>query len=246
MSDDSLYPASLDSDIVLDQIAMSAAGGGTGRNLDGTGNWPLSKMLRRLQTGLLAVETKLGVDGSNLHAKAQTRSGGATVASTTAATSLLASPFDLPADWLTAAGIEHFRSYGHLLANAGTPTITFGLKIGAVSLLSMVAPGPEASSAGFTASASVHRWDLDLFIDAASVGATGTVHAYGYLHLSMATAAALDSSGGSNFNLYGGGSATIDTTADHALDLTAQPSASSAAVTCTCDRAALLHIPGIA
>lgn len=162
---------------------------------------------------------------------AWTKASGASV-NTTAAETIIFPNVTLPANYLQDGRALLIRAQGqHSTLGSGTVTLTFRLRWGGVAGTLICATGAITQLVSLTAA----YWDIDLYLQTRSDGATGTVMANGVVRVFGATAPTIGSATGAPAvaPMTNGGQttpavATLDLTADTALSLTVQMGASSA------------------
>lgn len=133
----------------------------------------------------------------------------------------------IPANLMQDGRCLRLRAFGKL-STTGTPTITFALRWGGVSgtLLATTEAITTASGAANTA------WSTEIFIQTRSNGATGSLLVMGVATVNLtASTSTAGVFGVSGFDAPA--PVTVDLTADTALSLTADWSASSASNTLT-------------
>lgn len=114
------------------------------------------------------------------------------------------------------------------LSTTATPTITFRLRWGGVAGVVLWATGAITNGSGVTNL----PWWLRIIIQTRTSGATGTIIAHGPLILHTSATAVAENIGGVA-GVAAPAPATVDTTTDKGLSLTAQWSAASASNTLT-------------
>jgi hypothetical protein len=147
------------------------------------------------------------------------------VANTTTETSIYS--WTTPADYMSQGRALRIRAFGKL-STTGTPTIIFGLRWGGAAGVLLAATETLTNGSGVTNV----NWSIEGFIVSRSIGASGTFLAFGDAQLHTSSSAVLSTTFGiSGFDAPA--VATVDTTIDKVLALTATWSAASASNTLT-------------
>jgi hypothetical protein len=145
----------------------------------------------------------------------------ATVANTAAETTLTApgvGSLTIPAARLVAGSTIRVRARG-VIADTGTPTVRFRVKIGATTFL-------DFGAVAFPTLAGTHGWELEGEITVRTSGAGGTAIGNGCAWISVTGAPDLDT--------VNTATSALDTTTAQAVDLTVQWGTANAANTITC------------
>jgi hypothetical protein len=150
-----------------------------------------------------------------------------TAVHTTTTETILFPDVTVPANYMQFDRCLRLRAFGKL-STTGTPTITFAIRWGGVAgtLLATTEAITCASGAANTA------WSIEAYIQTRTNGATGTLLAFGDVTVNLT--ASTQTSGVFGVSGFDAPAAvTVDLTADKALSLTADWSASSASNTIT-------------
>lgn len=133
----------------------------------------------------------------------------------------------IPANYMQDGRLLRMRAYGKL-STTGTPTITFAIRWGGVGGTLLATTEAITNGSGV---ANVN-WSLEAYIQTRTNGATGTLLVAGDARVhTSATAVSINVFGVSGYDAPA--AVTVDLTADAALSLTADWSASSASNTLT-------------
>lgn len=152
---------------------------------------------------------------------------GAAIANTTTETAIF-NAITIPANYLQDGRVLRIRAFGKL-STTGTPTIQFGLRFGTATG-GVLLWQTEAITNG-SAVTNVN-WSLEIIVQVRTNGATGTVIAMGDVMVN--TSATANVSHAASVSGYDApATATIDATADTALNLTAKWGTANAANTLT-------------
>lgn len=146
-----------------------------------------------------------------------------TVANSTTETTLVSTGeglTTLPAGFLMPGKCLRVRACG-VISTTGTPNLTLRLKIGGATIASTGAVAMAGTVSG-------NVWSLDAEITCRTRGASGTVIGQGEFQYDDSTHA------GTRWGMAMAAAATVDTTTQQAVDLTAQWGTGSASNTITC------------
>ncbi len=150
-----------------------------------------------------------------------TQTANATAANTAVETSLSTSGLGtrtIPANYLRAGSVVRVSAVG-VIADTGTPTVQFRLKIGATTYL-------DFGAVTLGALVGTHGWTFDGMVTIRSAGAGGTAIGNGLVYVSSASSPDLDTTNTAT--------TAIDTTAAQAVDFTVQWGTANPANTITC------------
>lgn len=219
---DSAWPGGFDSEYGTESDYQT----GFWDNFDGNGNgfWTVFRKVENARTQMQVFAPRVlgqvtGVSYNNSNS----------------ATSLLNSTITVPAGLLRDGSILEVWSRGTVTLNSGSPTLALTAKLGSVSYA-------LGTTTAFTASANLHQYIVRLCFTANTVGASGDIHITGDWRVSAATTSAFDVN---SVSVLGGGSNTVDTTANQAFDLQATMSVANAANSIVSGVTTLTHIPFI-
>jgi len=151
---------------------------------------------------------------------------GTAIASTTDETIIFPNVI-IPANFLQDGRVLRIIAFGKL-STTGTPTITFAVRWGGVAGTLLATTEAITNGSGVTNV----NWKLEVYIQTRVNGATGSLFTFGDCHLhTSATAVAQNIFSVSGYDAPA--AVTVDLTADSALSITADWSASSASNTLT-------------
>lgn len=159
---------------------------------------------------------------------------GAAYASSTTITDVNPTPnLVIPANLLEPGDKLHVRARGKF-SNTGTPTLILGVYWGAVAGTVLCDIGATTTTTGATNWA----WEIDVIIQVRTIGATGSMVAWGHVKLGTSLTAVtiipMDNAAIA--------AVSVDTTAAKALTIGATWSASSASNTLTCEDFEVEHL----
>lgn len=160
-----------------------------------------------------------------------------TAINTTTTETVLFPNITIPANFMQDGRVLKLTAFGGY-GTTGTPTLQFAVRWGGVSGTLLAGQAANVTTSGVGGGASMTApWQVEVFIQTRSNGATGTLFTMGYSTLSTSTllTAGTVTNYGQMAPLVSGGSGTtpvavtVDLTADTALSLTADWGTSNAA-----------------